>query len=189
MSYAFKITDIQSFGPNFSEVNVRDNTFDLPGSGYSFQRNDVIHITYTQNGFKKGLYAVCTGIGVGAGFTFDQRIYPVTQTIVASSVLGATLYRGDAYTKISTVDFNVSVNRGVYSEEYKAYNVSKEYSVVVNQENRRFFDSFDDVAFSDKMILADYCENYAYGVSYDEETFSLINNRFATSLVFNVATR
>lgn len=189
MSYAFKITEHQSFAPGFSEVNVRDNTFDLPQNTFSFDREDVIHITYSENGFKKGVYAVCTGIGQGAGFTFDQRIYPLTTTINQQDVLGATVYRGDAYEKISTIDFNVSVNRAVYSNEYRAYNVNKDYQIVVNQENRRFFDSFDDVALSEKMILADYCENYAYGVSYDEQTFNLVNNKFATALVFNVATR
>ena len=189
MSYAFKITQEASLAPNFSEVNVRDNTFDLPQNTFSFDREDVIHMTYRENGFKKGFYAVCTGIGQQAGFTFDQTFYPVTATIAQGNVLGATVYRGDAYTKISTIDFNVSVNRAVYSNEYKAYNVSKDYQVVVNQEGRRFFDDFDDVAYANKIILADYCENYAYGVSYDQETFNLVNNKFSSALVFNIATR
>ena len=75
MSYAFKINQEASLAPNFSEVDVRDNTFDLPQNTFSFDREDVIHITYRENGFKKGFYAVCTGTGQQAGFTFDQTYY------------------------------------------------------------------------------------------------------------------
>lgn len=189
MSYAFKITPTQSLSAGFSEVDIRDNTFDLPQNTYVFERDDVIHITYSDGNFKKGLYAVCTGTGTTAGFTFDQRIYTRTTSIAQGDVLGATIYRGDSYSKISDVNINVSVNHGIYSNEYKSYKTSKDYQLIVNEEKRDFFDSFDDVAYAEKVIFADYCNSYAYGVAFSEERFGLLNNTFSSSLAFNIATR
>lgn len=189
MSYAFKITQEASLAPNFSEVDVRDNTFDLPQNTYVFERDDVVHITYQDGNFIKGFYAVCTGTGANAGFEFDQDVYPVTTTINQSDVLGCDVYRGDAYTKISDINISVEVDRAVYSEQYKAYNVSKKFTALVNAERRRFFSAYNDVAYANKIILVDYCENYAYGVSFDKETFALLNNKFSKALAFNVATR
>lgn len=189
MSYAFKNNSEQEFASGFSEVNVRDNTFDLPSNTYNIEKGDVIHVRYLEGGFKKGVYAVAINTGAGAAFQFDQKIYELTSTVAPANVLGASIYRRSIYTDINGIDFNVSVNRAVYSNEYKAYNVSKDYQVVVSQQRRRFFDDYDDVAYSEKIILADYCENFAYGVSYDEETFALVNNKFSNALAFNVATR
>ena len=192
MSYEIRTVSSTSFATGFSEVAVTNNRFDFTDNhplGYSFSAGDVMHVKYYEGDFIRGVYGVAIGSGTNARFEFDQEIYPLTSTVQATDVIGATLYTATGYTKISTINFSAAVNRAVFSEEYKAYNISKDYEVAINTEARRFFGSFKDTALSTKMILVDHCENYAYGVSFQEERFNLVNNIFRNQLVFNVATR
>ena len=192
MSYEIRTVAAQEFAPGFSEINVRSNLFDFTNnhpSGYSFSKGDVVHARYYEGDFIRGVYGVATGLGTSATFKFDQEIYPLTSNVSASDVIGVTLYTAAGYNKISDINFSAVVNRAVFSEEYKAYNISKDYEVAINAEARRFFGSFKDTALSTKMILVDYCENYAYGISFQEERFNLTNNVFRNQLSFNVATR
>lgn len=192
MSYEIRTVTAQEFAPGFSELNVRGNLIDFTDNhplGYQFSKGDVVHIKYYEGDFIRGVYGVATSLGTNATFQFDQEIYPLTSDVSASNVIGVTLYTATGYTKISDINFSATINRAVFSEEYKAYNISKDYEVAINTEARRFFGSFKDTALSTKMILVDFCENYAYGVSFQEERFNLVNNVFRNQLVFNVATR
>lgn len=189
MSYEIRTVSATELAPGFSSLNVRNNFVDFPQNTYLFRVGDVVHIKYYEGDFIRGVYAVAVGGGASAAFEFDQEIYPLTSNVSASDVIGLTLYTATGYTKISTINFSATVNRAVFSEEYKAYNISKDYEVAINTEARRFFGSFKNTALSTKMILVDFCENYAYGVSFQEERFNLVNNVFRNQLVFNVATR
>jgi hypothetical protein len=189
MSYQIRTIISQEFAPGFSAVNVRDNFFDFTTNTYSFGRQEVAHLKYYEGDFIRGVYGVVQGSGPGATFKFDQEIYPLSSDISASDVIGLSLYSTDEYDKISTINFSSNITNAVYSNEYKVYNTNVDYQVIINQEKRKFFSSFKNTAVAQKMVLVDYCEDYAYGISFDQQSFNMIDNVFNSQLVFNIAKR
>ena len=192
MSYQVKNKEshlVQELAPNFSSIFIRTDEVEIAQNTYSFLEGDVVHIKYYSGNFVKGVYAVVQHPGgPQAVLKFDENIYP-TQNVSIANVIGASVYRGNGYDKISTINFTVNISNALYSNEYLSYNITKKYEVSLNTEKRRFFDFYADSIYSSKLILVDYCAQYAYGVAYEEESFSLINNAFSKKLVFNVATR
>lgn len=190
MSYEIKSVIGNELAPNFSNVRLLSSgKIDFPSSTFAFQDQDVVHVRYKSGNFRKGIYLLASVKDSATNFTFDSNVYPFDATVLAANVLGASVYRASGFTKISQVDFNVEVAHGLFSNEYKKYSTSKDFTLSINAENKRFFDSFDDYAYEGKMVIADFCNDYAYGIALRDNNYGLIKNVFNTKILFNVATR
>lgn len=177
-----------------SPIDVRSNIVSVYMSNFDVLVDDVIHLKYRENGIPKGVYGVCTyadpdAVNPSFSFVFDQEIYELFNDISQSDVIGIDNYRGSIYQKVSQYDIKSSVNRATYGDELKAYNISLDYSLTINEENRLFFNGFKEVIRAEKIIFADYCKSFAYGVSLSEDSYNNINNVFKKSINFNIAKR
>ena len=177
-----------------ANVGVRDNEVNVKVPNVDVLVDDVIHLTYTVNNIPKGVYGVCIYVDMGAvvpEFTFkiDQNIYELYSNIPQGNVTSISNYRGTVYDKVSQYDIKTNVTRATYSEELRSYNTSLDYELVINQELRSFFGGFKTVIIADKILFADYCNSYAYGVSLSEDSYNNINNVFKQSVNFNIAKR
>lgn len=192
-NFGFLTTTSGNIAPQAVNVTVRANTASLDVFADVIAR-DVIHMRYRENGIPKGVYGVCTyadmdGVVPNFTFTFDQNIYPLFSSVSQGDFLGIEIYREIEHNKVSYYSISTSVTRANYSEELKSYNVSLDHSLTIDNDGREFFGDFKDVIVADKIIFADYCDNYAYGVSLDEDTYNNRYNKFRKSVSFNVAKR
>ena len=190
-NFGFLTTSSGNIAPYAVEVSVRGNTASLEIFADVVIR-DVIHMRYRENGIPKGVYGVCTysdmdGVIPNFSFDFDQNIYELFSDISQADFLGIEIYRDVEHNKVSYYSISTSVTRANYSEELKSYNVSLDHSLVIGNDGREFFGDFKEVIVSDKIIFADWCDNYAYGVSLDEDTYNNRYNKFRQSVSFNVA--
>ena len=191
MSYDIRSVISTEIAPNFSNVRLRsDGNIDFPTSSLIFSDRDVVHVRYKSGNFRKGIYLIAVNQETtDPYFTFDSNIYSFDSTVLAVDVIGASVYSAAGFTKISQIDFTVDVLHGLYSNEYKKYSTSKDFNLSINAENKRFFDSFDDYAYEGKLVIADFCNGYAYGIALRENAYGLIKNTFNSPILFNVATR
>lgn len=160
----------------------------------SVQVNDVIHLSYKLNDIPQGVYGVCVSVDMDAAqpnfvFNFDSKVYSLLADIPQNNVTDITTYRGNAYDKVSQYEIIPTVTRAVYSDQLKSYNTTIDYNLTINQEKRKFFTEFKSVITEDKILFADLCDSYAYGVSLSEATFNNINNVFSQAINFNIAKR
>ena len=158
------------------------------------QVNDVVHLSYKLNDIPQGVYGVCISVDMDGAqpnfvFKFDSEVYSLSADIPQNNVTDITTYRGNAYDKVSQYEIVPTVTRAVYSDQLKSYNTTLDYSLTINQENRKFFNGFKSVVTEDKILFADFCDNYAYGVSLSDVTFNNIKNVFSQAINFNIAKR
>lgn len=151
----------------------------------NFQTRDVVRITYT-DGYQKAVYAVCTNSAGAATFKFDENIYPVD----LSSISG-TIYQYNTPDVYDTEAYRIGVNveNGVYSKAYIQYASNNTYNLTIPTRRNVYFGSSDTIITQPNVAFADLCENKAYGVSLSDGSFDLLNNKFKSSLDFNIATR
>lgn len=173
-------------------IGIRNNVATVPISNANVLVDDVVHLKYYENDIPKGVYGVVISADFDAvvpsfSFRFDQDIYELFNNILQQDVIEISNYRGTVYDKVSQYDIKSSVNRATYGDELKAYYVSVDYNLVINQENRLFFNGFKEVITAQKILFADYCKSFAYGVSLSEDSYNNINNVFKQSVNFNIA--
>ena len=188
MSYSFRTVPHTELAAGFDTIEVRGDIFNLQSLPGSYDARDVMHLRYRDGNLIKGVYGVATD-ETGDYFKFDQRIYKLSSDILAQDVIGATIYRADAFDKVSSYDIQSNISRAVYGEDLKAYNITSEYYIAINQEKRNFFGGFENVVTSNKIIFVDNCDSFAYGVSLSEESYANINNAFSQKTTFKIAKR
>ena len=153
----------------------------------NFQTRDVVRITYTPSGsYQKAVYAICTSSVGAATFKFDENIYPVDV-----SSISATIYQYNTPDVYETEAYRIGVNieNGVYSKAYIQYASNNTYSLTIPTRRNAYFGSSDTIITQPNVAFADLCDNKAYGVSLSEGSFDLLNNKYKSSLEFNIATR
>lgn len=151
----------------------------------NFQARDVVKISYTDT-YQKAVYAVCTSAVGAATFQFDENIYPVSLSSIT-----ATIYQYNT-TDVHQVDVyrvGVDIENGLYSKAYNKYSANTTYSLNIPSKRNNYFDGLNTIITQSDIAFADYCDNKAYGVGFAEGGFDLLNNRFKSSLEFNIATR
>jgi hypothetical protein len=192
--YIFVTQNQSNIAPNAVAPTLRYEEVTLEIGNVDVLVDDVIHMRYKENGIPKGLYGVVIfedmdGATPSFVFKFDSNIYELYSNISQGDFLGADIYRGIQYEKVSTYNISTDVTRANYSEELKSYNVSLSHDLTINSEGREFFGSFKNVIVADKIIFADYCKSYAYGVSLSEDSYNNRKNKFRKSINFNIAKR
>ena len=121
---------------------------------------------------------------------FDNNIY----VNVPSSFTPTFAYYFDVSTDLlssSVSSFRLETNATIstYSESYRPYNTSFDYSVIVDTRKRLLFGDVKELISTNWVVFKDSCNEVAYLVSFGEDTFVALNNKFKSSLEFNIATR
>jgi len=163
---------------------IADNVLRENAPSGNFQARDVVRIVYTDT-YQKAVYGVCTNPTTGE-FTFDEDVYPV-----GPSQINATVYVYNT-TDIDTVGayrIGVDIENGLYSKAYTQYATNVTYSLIVPTKRTEYFGVAKTLLNSPNVVFADYCDSKAYGVGFSDGSLDLLNNRFKSSLEFNIATR
>ena len=153
----------------------------------TFQARDVVRITYTPSGsYQRAGYAVCTNAVGAAEFTFDENIYPVTLTSITGDIY---LYNSADVADTESYRIGVDVENGLYSKAYLPYENNNKYSLSIPTKRREYFGAASTIITQSNIAFADYWENKAYGLGLSETSLTNLNNKFKSSLEFNIATR
>ncbi len=164
---------------------ISSNTLRESSPSGNFQLRDVVKISYTDT-YQKAVYGVCTNAVGAAAFEFDENIYPV-----GPSSITATIYRyntTDVY-ESSVYRIAVDVENGLYSKAYNQYASNISYSLIIPAKRDEYFGVASTIITSPDVAFADLCDSKAYGVGLSDISLDTLNNKFKSSLEFNIATR
>jgi len=171
-----------------ASVNTDDCTF----SGNTITTTNIVANTGDAVYFKisdtKGAVGICQE---------DTRTYNVDTNIysnVPSSFTPSVAYKFDVVDDLLSEDvksyrFDTAVNIATYSESYRPYNTSFDYKLIVDNKRRSFNGEIKTLISSTWVVFVDTCEEYGYLVSFAEDSFVTLNNKFKSSIEFNIATR
>lgn len=173
----------------FSATLQSSNTFTI--SSGTFLANDVVYIPYDD---VKGVYGICINTGSRL-FQFDNEIYTGLPSNFSSNQSRHWDANADIiFDDVQTYKILTTVNRGLYSDAYKPYSTSMYYTLIVNNKRREYFrntqyKSVKDLILANELVFVDTCKSIAYGVGFFGSDFEILNNKFKSSLEFNIATR
>lgn len=160
-------------------------------SSGSFDTGDAIHITISDT---VGVYAYCTD-GAARTFKFDSEIYQNVPATITNKT--GEYWEGVSdlvYDDVDSYRIAASVSKGLYSDSYLVYKTSVDYSLTISSKRREFFEntankSVKNLVLANNIIFTDTCKEVAYKVSFRDDEFDFFNNKFRSSLEFNIATR
>lgn len=179
------------FGPAVNQsfsATVSNNTITL--SSGSFDVGDVIYLPHSN---VYGVYAYCID-GAVRRFKFDDEIYTNVPASINTSK-GKYWEVGDViYDDVNSYRIGSQVEKGLYSNSYITYKTSIDYTLLINSKRREFFTSTANksvkaLVLENDIVFSDSCSEFAYGVGFAGEDFDTFNNKFKSSLEFNIATR
>jgi len=144
------------------------------------------------------VYFQISGISGAVGVAQDNpREFKVDTNIysnIASSFTPDNAYKFDVpndllHSNIASYRIETAVEIGTYSESYKPYKTSLDFKLVTDNRRREFFGDVKELITTTYIVFKDGCEDLAYLVSFSEDAFLTLNNKFKSSLEFNIATR
>ena len=149
---------------------------------------DLGDVVYFQISDTQGAVGVCTN--TGTTFNVDTNIY----SNIPASFTPSVAYAFDETTNLLYRDvlgyrIENSVSISTYSESYRPYRTNLDFKLLVSSKMREFNGDLKNMLTTTWITFKDSCENHAYLVSFAEDTFVTLNNRFKSSLEFNIATR
>ena len=124
---------------------------------------------------------------------FDKFIYSNVPA-VSSTFTPSLAYYFDAsstllHTNVSSYKIETSTGLALYSESYRPYKTSFDYTLIVD-DTRRFFNGDVKTLISTTWtVFKDSCDNVAYLVAFGGDSIITLNNKFKSSLEFKIATR
>ena len=146
------------------------------------QARDVVRIVYTDT-YEKGVYAVAL---TPTTFSYDPNIYDVPNSITSSTVFK---YNDGDIHEVYAYRVGIDVKNGLYSKAYQKYNSSVTYSLTIPSARNEYFSAINKILTSSDVVFVDLCDDIAYGVGFSDGSFETLNNKFKSSLEFNIATR
>ena len=161
-----------------------DNTLEEITPTGNYQARDVVRIVYTDT-YEKAVYGVCTNAVTGE-FTFDENIYPVGPSGITATIFK---YNSADVHETSVYRVAVDVENGLYSKAYNQYASNISYSLIIPTKRDEYFGAASTIITSSDVAFADLCDSKAYGVGLSEISLDTLNNKFKSSLEFNIATR
>ena len=161
-----------------------DNTLEEVNPTGNYQARDVVRIVYTDT-YEKAVYGVCTNAVTGE-FTFDENIYPVGPSGITATIFK---YNSADVHETSVYRVAVDVENGLYSKAYNQYASNISYSLIIPTKRDEYFGAASTIITSSDVAFADLCDSKAYGVGLSEISLDTLNNKFKSSLEFNIATR
>lgn len=172
---------------NFSGT-VSSNVITL-ASG-TFDAGDVIYIPYSATG---SVYAYCSN-GPARTFVFNDEIYTGVPSSI-STTSGKYWEVGDViYDDVQSHRISSIIEKGLYSDAYITYKTSVDYKLIIPLKRREFFSetankSVRSLLLANNVVFSDSCNQFAYGVGFEGSEFDTLNNKFKSSLEFNIALR
>jgi len=131
----------------------------------------VVQQTVTRGKFDNNIYA-----NVPSSFTpIFAYYFDVNGTLLSDTV--------------SSFRIRANATVATYSESYRPYNTSFNYSIIIDDRKRLLFGDVKELISTTWVVFKDGCNEVAYLVSFGEDTFVALNNKFKSSLEFNIATR
>lgn len=161
-----------------------DNTLEETTPTGNYQARDVVRIVYTDT-YEKAVYGVCTNAVTGE-FTFDENIYPVGPSGITATIFK---YNSADVHETSVYRVAVDVENGLYSKAYNQYASNISYSLIIPTKRDEYFGAASTIITSPDVAFADLCDSKAYGVGLSDISLDTLNNKFKSSLEFNIATR
>lgn len=161
-----------------------DNTLEEITPTGNYQARDVVRIVYTDT-YEKAVYGVCTNAVTGE-FTFDEDIYPVGPSGITATIFK---YNSPDVYETSVYRVAVDVENGLYSKAYNQYASNISYSLIIPTKRNEYFGAASIIITSPDVAFVDLCDSKAYGVGLSDISLDTLNNKFKSSLEFNIATR
>ena len=161
-----------------------DNTLEEVSPTGNYQARDVVRIVYTDV-YEKAVYGVCTNPVTGE-FTFDENIYPVGPSGITATIFK---YNSTDVHETSVYRIGIDVDNGLYSKAYSQYASNTSYSLIIPTKKNEYFGVASSIITPPNVAFADLCDNKAYGVGLSDISLDTLNNKFKSSLEFNIATR
>jgi hypothetical protein len=181
VSIAYEAEQPPTFTPTAGDVAVIFNTADLTDFG-------VFYVTGPG-----GQGEPVTGdYPISIGGTIDKNFYAFSK--VYGESYKVQIYSTDLYSDL-TVDFantfkvSTQTEKSHYSDLMIAYSKKISHTVILDNLRRNFWSS-KDALMADTIFLIDSCTNgspKAYKVSIDDATFEVFNNKFKSTVSFNLA--
>jgi hypothetical protein len=157
----------------------------------TFSTGDVIYMPVSDT---TGLYGYCID-GAAKEFRYDTGIYGIfTGTDVVTGCKYWDKTDDLLYNDVTNYRIAAEVENGLYSHSYIKYSSSVDYTLIVVSKRREFFSATEnkstkELILADNVVFSDACKEVAYGVGFAGNDFETFNNRFKSSLEFNIATR
>ena len=164
--------------------SVSNNRLNAGGGVGGVQNRDVVRIVYTDV-YQKAVYAICVDQNAGI-FEFDTNVYPIALSSITGTVFP---YNSTDVDSVSAYRINIDVENGLYSKAYTQYASNVSYSLVIPAKRNEYFGIAQTLITNPEVVFADLCENKAYGVGFSDGSFDTLNNKFKSTLEFNIATR
>ena len=177
-----------------SITNNGDGTFRDIGAS-NFNTGDVVRVQYVVGAITYGFYALCIDGGTDT-FSFDNNIY---KGVPASFNAVGGLFKTTEYFPEDIFRIDVDIQQGSYSKQYIKYSSSTSYKLILPNNRRNLYGSdtigelleYEETTsgYIPQLCYVDECGGAVYGVSFTEGTFDIFNNRFKSTIEFNIATR
>lgn len=173
-----------SFG-GLSFTKTSSNTIEFGSAVGGVGIRDAVRVVY-EDGYDKALYGVCTNASV-CEITFDDNIYPLA--LNSSTGVTLELFNEPEILAVEAYRINTDVQNGLFSKAYRTYSSNLSHTLIIPEKKNEFFGLVSVLATNDNVIFVDNCDSKAYKVGFTEGSFDNLNNRFRSSLEFNIATR
>ena len=121
---------------------------------------------------------------------YDPNFYtfrPGSQDYIV--VYSENLYSSLLESVANTYKVKAEITKAHYSDLMIAYSKNIKYDVTIDDIRRKFWNYSKDALYADTLFLIDRCESpaKAYKISADSNTFEIFNNKYKSSITFNVA--
>ena len=141
----------------------------------------------------QGAVGVCTDASAKT-FNVDINIYSNIPANFTPNCTTTFAYKFDdpndlLYDDVNSYRIENSVSVSTYSESYRPYNTSLDFRLIVDNKRRVFNGEVKTLITTTYVIFKDTCDEVAYLVSFGEDAFVTLNNKFKSSLEFNIAIR
>lgn len=173
---AFEAEFAPTFIPSASDVAVIYNTSDL-------QDFAVYYVTGTFPTGPIGNFPVGISAKVDKNFYDFTKQSGETYMVVVYSV---SLYSNLAANYARTYRITSNIEKAHYSDLMITYSKKITHVLTVDNLRRNFWDS-KDALMADTIFLVEECNQKAYKISVNESTFDIFNDKFKSSISFNLA--
>ena len=146
---------------------------------------DVVYIKISDT---QGVVAVVQE-GVTRG-KFDKYIYSnVPNSFNPLLAYGFDVQNTLLHSYVSSYRIENNAGLAFYSESYRPYKSSFDYKLIADNKTRFFNGDVKTLISTTWTVFKDSCNDIAYLVSFSGDSFVTFNNKFKSSLDFNIATR
>jgi len=178
-SITYEAGDPVVFTPEAGDVAVIFNTADLTDFG-------VFYVTGPTMTAPIGDYPVAIAATIDKNFYSFSKEFGELYTV---QIYSLELYSELLASFANSFKVNTQIAKAHYSDFMIAYSKNTSHTVVVDNLRRSFWDN-KEALMADTIFLIDSCTNgnpKAYKVSINDSTFEVFNNKFKSTVSFNLA--